>query len=93
MSKAAAFEKKWKKEVGKQTVNPNSVNWDEIKRDAEALKAAQQPEGSFTFTQFQKEMTLGENAARELLHKLVATGKYQVHPQKGPNGMKYYVKV
>lgn len=79
--KKAAFEKKWKKEVGTATVNPNAI-WDKL--DAiERQSLVIRPPDSFTTKEYAAKRNHSVNMAQKILYRLHALGKVNRHKAEG----------
>lgn len=83
--KASKLDRKWKKEVGKSEVNPNSL-WDRLA--IVERSACARPQESFTANEYAIQRQVTRSVAQGRLRRLVAMGKLTKH--KIPNSNKTY---
>ena len=89
MSKVGNYDRKWKRNLGNVTENPNSV-WDQL-AELEKQCVLVRPENSFTVMEYAAKRGLNRNAAAHLLNRLHELGK--VEKIKGTASSKIYWRI
>lgn len=88
--KATKFDKKWKKEVGAATVNPNAT-WERM-RQLERETLTVRPDDSFTSAEYAAEMGLTPNMAQKNLYRFQRLGKVVKHKYRGSSAVYWTFK-